>query len=334
MERLPIAERDELFLASYARLKPSLARWGDEVLARIRPYLPDSEPLVQGPRIKEDRSLLAKAFYRGVTKVDKNLLTGDGNARILSEIWDKVGIRIVVRDLTAAKMVFAKIGADTSWQGVITKNLQTTLFERPDSFAYASYHVVVRPLGSARYAPDERESLTCEIQIRTLLQHAYAVVSHDLIYKGAFFYDIEARRMMARAQALLEVVDEHFVKLYAMTADLSRTSPRYVHDLVALYRQYNPDFRDDDVDSGVAYRYLTTLKEVSIEKLKSFLLTRHELIRTGLRYNSTVFLFQQPIVLLLAYYAIRHPDYLEEEGDLSVEEFQSLRRGFNQGERE
>ena len=49
-----------------------------------------------------------------------------------------------------------------------------------------------------------------EIQVRTLLQHAWAMISHDRFYKSEFDVPEYFRRELARVAALLESADEEF----------------------------------------------------------------------------------------------------------------------------
>ena len=61
--------------------------------------------------------------------------------------------------------------------------------------------------------------LTCEIQIRTLLQHAFAEVSHDSTYKGPYKNDKGILRHLAKSMALMEATDDYFCNIFSLTSD-------------------------------------------------------------------------------------------------------------------
>lgn len=83
----------------------------------------------------------------------------------------------------------------------------------PDQFGYASLHHVVS-LSTARAALPENErfaGLKAEIQTRSILQHAWAEIGHDIGYKSAFGVPRQLRRRLARLAGLLELADQEFV---------------------------------------------------------------------------------------------------------------------------
>ena len=54
------------------------------------------------------------------------------------------------------------------------------------------------------------EGLKCEIQIRSVLQHAWAEIEHDLGYKSELTIPKEVRRSFSRLAGLLELGDKEF----------------------------------------------------------------------------------------------------------------------------
>jgi len=141
-------------------------------------------------------------------KIDKK----QGKYSSIGEITDIVGIRLITymeSDVDrVAKLIESEFIVDK--ENSIDKRLLET-----DQFGYRSLHMVVS-LNSARcalteYAPYVNQK--CEIQIRSILQHAWAEIEHDLGYKGAFAIPETYVRSFNRLSALLESADIEFDRL-------------------------------------------------------------------------------------------------------------------------
>lgn len=84
---------------------------------------------------------------------------------------------------------------------------------RAAEFGYLSVHYVVQLRGLEVFEVAVRNEiidLKAEIQVRTLLQHAWASICHDRLYKSAIRVPGRLSRDLARVAALLEEADEQF----------------------------------------------------------------------------------------------------------------------------
>jgi len=81
-----------------------------------------------------------------------------------------------------------------------------------DQFGYASNHYVAQLKEEWLQAPNYRglEGLKVEIQVRTILMHAWAAISHKLLYKKNDDVPKEFKRKLNRLSALIELADEQF----------------------------------------------------------------------------------------------------------------------------
>jgi ppGpp synthetase/RelA/SpoT-type nucleotidyltranferase len=80
-------------------------------------------------------------------------------------------------------------------------------------FGYLSVHYAVQLRGREVFGvavPIEIIDLKAEIQVRTLLQHAWASITHDRLYKSAIRAPDRISRDLHRVAALLEEADEQF----------------------------------------------------------------------------------------------------------------------------
>jgi len=86
---------------------------------------------------------------------------------------------------------------------------------KSNEFGYQSVHYIVK-LKENRFTLTEWSSfknLKAEIQIRTVLQHAWASISHELQYKKSYEIPDELKRKLYRLSGLFELADEEFGEL-------------------------------------------------------------------------------------------------------------------------
>lgn len=82
----------------------------------------------------------------------------------------------------------------------------------PERFGYRSLHFIAS-LKPERLALPEYRTYTgkkLEIQVRSILQHAWAEIEHDLGYKSAISVPRDLRRRFSRVASLLELADDEF----------------------------------------------------------------------------------------------------------------------------
>jgi putative GTP pyrophosphokinase len=81
-----------------------------------------------------------------------------------------------------------------------------------DKFGYQSIHYLVRLKPErVRLAEYERyEQAVAEVQVRTILQHAWAEIEHDIQYKSSKAIPSEIRRRFMALAGMLEIADREF----------------------------------------------------------------------------------------------------------------------------
>ena len=130
-------------------------------------------------------------------------------------LTDMMGIRIICTFLEDIEIVLDQIKGLFEVKEVEVKGADQSFKE----FGYESVHVLVSipkecvpsPLPEGLSLPEE---LVCEIQIRTILQDAWAEVEHELIYKTEFTpFDMPLRRKLASMNASLSLADIIFQEI-------------------------------------------------------------------------------------------------------------------------
>lgn len=146
----------------------------------------------------------------------------------LNEIPDIIGVRIVVY-----------YSDDVAACGRLVRNefkiLEMELNHQPeklsvDQFGYLSVHYVAA-LSSARRKLLEWKAFATyrfEIQLRTVLQHSWAAVSHALQYKREGDVAPELRRKLHRLAGLFELADEEFLALRDLALKKARETTKAV----------------------------------------------------------------------------------------------------------
>lgn len=118
----------------------------------------------------------------------------------------------------------------------------------PDRFGYLSLHYIVE-------FPKERitlrdykpfKGLNCEIQIRSILQHAWAEIEHDFGYKSSIGVPKEIRRKFSLQAGLLELADEQFVIIKKDIKDYT----------IKVRQQLSQSYKDISIDTISLKDYL------------------------------------------------------------------------------
>lgn len=138
---------------------------------------------------------------------------GKAYADPLRQMTDLSGIRIILYSIsdveTVGKLVQSEFRVDP------TNSINKADQFEPDRFGYLSQHFVVQIGDSRKHLPEWAGlcDLWAEIQVRTVLQHAWAAVEHFLVYKNERDVPKALRRRLFRLSALFELADEELNNL-------------------------------------------------------------------------------------------------------------------------
>nr|WP_321484992.1 RelA/SpoT domain-containing protein [uncultured Draconibacterium sp.] len=130
----------------------------------------------------------------------------------LDEITDLAGVRIITYLESDVDKIADLIGSEffvDPRNSVDKRNVES------NEFGYRSLHVVAS-LDRKREKLREYnrfKGLKFEVQIRSILQHAWAEIEHDIGYKGKFTLPKSTKRSFNRLAALLETADVEFDRL-------------------------------------------------------------------------------------------------------------------------
>ncbi|MBV7434581.1 RelA/SpoT domain-containing protein [Cardiobacteriaceae bacterium TAE3-ERU3] len=197
------------FIKLYERELPMYTAWADFVLHKIdneilhtlkkRELYHECVKISPSKRIKQVDSLVTKAFIRKRNKYKDPY----------KEITDKAGIRFVVALTYQLKLLSEIVEKSDHWTWSKDKEFDEWKENDPRLFDYQSIHYIVYASSDIEYQDTIiKKGTPCEVQLRTLLQHAYAELAHDTIYKGNIAASPEVHRAFAKSMALMETTDD------------------------------------------------------------------------------------------------------------------------------
>lgn len=197
--------------SEYDRIRPDYSRYTRKLESLLSDLLTAKGV---GYHLIEARTKDLASFREKIIRASKTY------ANPLSEITDLSGLRVIAYYQDDADLIGELIESEFD---IDSRN---SVEHSPSGaeFGYRSAHYVIR-LSSARVKLPEWAGLTglkAEIQVRTVLQHAWAAISHKLQYRREEDVPAQLRRKLFRLSALFELADDEFVSLRDASGALSR----------------------------------------------------------------------------------------------------------------
>ena len=259
-------------VARYEKDKPILKSWGTFVTRYVckevevqlggRKARRNFFKVPPTARVKDTDSLVGKAYWRGYKWDDP-----------YNQINDKVGTRFVVLLLSEIDRVKEIIVKSPFWTYEKSRDFEQEAKDDPTIFSYQSVHFIVR---ANKSLPPSGimipEGTACEIQVRTLLQHAYSEMSHDNIYKSLVKSSVDVHRTMARCMGLIDSTDQMFrdasMKIEQTKAGFEKIMGEYeqlYHDTVHL-----PARRDDRTSTFLLEELQSVVSAITPDQVRPF----------------------------------------------------------------
>ena len=163
----------------------------------------------------------------------------------LADLTDILGLRIITFYIDDVDKVASAVERlfTVDWENSVDKRKIHDI----DSFGYLSLHYICSIPGFP---------YRFEIQMRTLLQHAWANMDHDTGYKSGVEIPKRYMRNMSRLAGMLELVDEEFSKIRIELTDYRRR-------VQALVRSGNLDEVPIDGDTFRSYLELGPFNQLN-----------------------------------------------------------------------
>jgi len=154
--------------------------------------------------------------------VEYKLNKHDASYSKLEDITDLAGVRIVTYFADDVDRISALIMQEFEIDTINSIDKRQIL--DPDRFGYLSMHHIASLLKQRSSLVEYRRfpTLKVEIQTRSILQHAWAEIEHDLGYKTNLGIPKNIRRKFSRLAGILELADEEFLSIRRQLEDYER----------------------------------------------------------------------------------------------------------------
>lgn len=191
----------EAIMEEYREQRPMFLNAESEIKERLCSCLADAGIVVASveSRVKTENSLAGKLELKG------------SKYKSLADITDILGLRVITFYFDDVDIVASAVERlfEVDWENSVDKRR----LHEVDSFGYQSLHYICR-------VPDMPYRF--EIQMRTLLQHAWSNMNHDTGYKSGVEIPREYIRNLNRLAGMLELVDEQFSHIRSELTDYRR----------------------------------------------------------------------------------------------------------------
>ena len=190
------------------------------------------------------RTLVVNARAKTIESVREKLLRKPFR-RPRSQLTDRLGARVIVYHAREVDAVAALLRGKLQIREADSSDKRLALGLR--EFGYRSYHLVAS-LPQTAAVPPQLWSLrgqVFEIQIRSLLEHVWAEIEHDVVYKSGADWPDEIKRRFASIAGVLELLEHEFDQL-------TEAASRVVDEACESLRQHMNWARNLDVPSMCA----------------------------------------------------------------------------------
>ncbi|HEX3671540.1 MAG TPA: RelA/SpoT domain-containing protein [Candidatus Cybelea sp.] len=297
-DRRAVMDRESALLTRWRSERPMYAAWGEFVADRIGRSVAvkigaeESESFFKIPistRTKLEKSLVDKAFHRKKPYADP-----------YGDIEDKVGVRVVLLFKDDVRTVEEVILACEDWSATKARDFEEELMLRPYEFDYQSVHYIVRSKSGIRWnGTDIAKDVPCEVQIRTLLQHAYSELTHDTIYKPSVAADPSVKRAAAKSMALIEATGDYFTEVRAKLALAAAPGDRVAATVDRLYTELVGAPEPSTLNAMLVDRYKARATEGFDERIASLFREKAWLSERIAERATSQALYRQPAILLV-----------------------------------
>lgn len=191
--------KDRMILEDFRQYKENYIKLEEIAAEMLKGIAKDCgiKPALIEHRVKDEKSLQGK-LYKNSDWYQK-----------LDDLTDLLGERVICYFADEVDIIGKRV--EEVFKVDREKSSDKRKLIAANAFGYLSLHYIVNLPDDSGY-PEELCKISFEIQIRTILQHAWAAIDHDIAYKSKFGVPRKITRSFSRLAGLLEIADDEFVR--------------------------------------------------------------------------------------------------------------------------
>ncbi|RWD29874.1 MAG: RelA/SpoT family protein [Mesorhizobium sp.] len=315
---------EEAFLERWHAERPMYEAWGNYVVERIVERTRDQIVPVSidlflrippKPRLKGDGSLLEKAFYRGKPYKDP-----------YAEITDKIGVRFIVLLTDDIRIVEDAINGCEEWEASKDRDYEKEQEENPIQFDYAAVHYIVR--GNSDLSTGQvsiAKGTPCEVQVKTILQHAYSELTHDTIYKPKVTATSLMKRTAAKSMALIEATNDYFSQVVSQVEASIAPDKALTAELAPIYSEFIKEQPElTRTEALILDAFEEVPKDDLAAQISAFLSDKGFIADRIAERAASKLLYRQPAILLVYFLVARQPAATKAKWPLTPDELRPI----------
>ncbi len=228
----------------------------------------------------ESRGKSLESFGRKASLADEDDPGRPKYRHPLKDIKDMAGVRVITFFPKTVDAVDAAINAELD---VTERSDKGDVLRQQEKFGYQSIHYLVKLRANRTALPEYTrfKDLVAEIQVRTVLQHAWAEIEHDIQYHSAEAIPGAIRRRFMSLAGMLEIADREFQAIQDEDERLRAAARKSVElgrlaevevtpDALKAYldRKLGPDDRISEFTYELTVRLLRKLGFVNLQEVE------------------------------------------------------------------
>jgi ppGpp synthetase/RelA/SpoT-type nucleotidyltranferase len=209
-EKAGDAARLQLLIEEYGKRRPLYQEFAEVVRFILQEELHSKSIRVHSIEV---RAKSIESFQRKVSQPRESGPEEAAREDPLAMITDLAGVRIITFFITTLAEVDRLL--HEQFEVLEIDNKSETLKEA-NKVGYHSVHYLVKLLPNRTELAEYSRftDLVAEIQVRTILQHAWAEIEHDIQYKSVEVMPTAIRRRFIMLAGLLELADREFQAIH------------------------------------------------------------------------------------------------------------------------